>query len=161
MKPTVYIETTIPSLLTAWPSGDLQIAAQQVATRNWWDIRRQAFDLYVSPDVLAEARRGDEDAARRRLEALAECKVLAVTAAARQLTKRILETGLIPQRAAADAAHIGLAAAHGMDFLLTWNCRHIHNAIIEHRLHEVCAALGLSLPAICTPLELMADYLES
>ena len=112
-------------------------------------------------EVLAEARRGDEDAARRRLEALAECKVLAVTATARQLTRRILETGLIPQRAAADAAHIGLAAAHGMDFLLTWNCRHIHNSFIERRLQGVCEALGLSLPAICTPLELMADYLES
>ena len=96
MKPTVYIETTIPSLLAAWPSGDLQIAAQQLATRNWWNTRRQAFELYVSPEVLAEARRGDEDAARRRLEALAECKVLAVTATARQLTRRILETGLIP-----------------------------------------------------------------
>jgi hypothetical protein len=64
-------------------------------------------------------------------------------------------------RAAADAAHIGLAAAHGMDFLLTWNCRHIHNSFIEHRLQGVCDALGLSLPAICTPLELMADYLET
>src|ERR1019366_8385360 len=107
MKPTVYIETTIPSLLTAWPSGDLQIAAQQVATRDWWNTRRHAFDLYVSPDVLAEAGRGDEEAARRRLETLAECKVLAVTATARQLTKRILDTGLIPPRAAADAAPIG------------------------------------------------------
>src|ERR1035441_7343939 len=101
MKPTVYIETTIPSLLTAWPSGDLQIAAQQVATRAWWSTRRQAFALYVSPEVLAEAGRGDEDAARRRLEALAECKVLVASAVARQLTKRILETGLIPPRAAA------------------------------------------------------------
>src|ERR1700690_681857 len=100
MKPMIYIETTIPSLLTAWPSGDLQIAAQQVATRNWWNTRRQAFELYVSPEVLAEARRGDQDAARHRLEALAVCKVLAVTPVARQLTKRILETGLIPQRAA-------------------------------------------------------------
>jgi hypothetical protein len=117
--------------------------------------------LYISAEVLAEAQRGDEDAARRRLAALAECKVLAVTEAARQLTKRILETNLIPRRAAADAAHIALATAHGMDFLLTWNCRHIHNAIIEHRLRTLCEALGLSLPAICTPPELMADYLGS
>ena len=72
-----------------------------------------------------------------------------------------LATGLIPQRAAADAAHIGLAAAHGMDFLLTWNCRHIHNAFIEHRLQGVCAALGLSLPTLCTPPELMAEYLQA
>jgi hypothetical protein len=111
--------------------------------------------------LKGEARRGDEEAARRRLEALAECKVLAVTDDARQLTKRILETGLIPQRATADAAHIGLATAHGMDFLLTWNCRHIHNAFIEHRLQGVCEALGLSLPTLCTPPELMADYLQA
>jgi hypothetical protein len=50
---------------------------------------------------------------------------------------------------------------HGMDFLLTWNCRHIHNAFIEHRLQGVCEALGLSLPTLCTPPELMADYLQA
>jgi hypothetical protein len=160
MKPAVYIETTIPSLLTAWPSGELQIAAQQVATRNWWITRRKAFELYVSPVVLAEAGRGDDDAARLRLDALAECKVLVVSAVARQLTKRILQTGLIPPRAAADAAHIGLAAAHGMDFLLTWNCRHIHNSFNERSLGGICEEMGLSLPVLCTPLELMVDSLD-
>lgn len=64
MKPSVYIETTIPSLLTAWPNRDVEIAAQQVATREWWEKRRHAFDLYVSADVLDEAERGDADAAR-------------------------------------------------------------------------------------------------
>jgi hypothetical protein len=64
-----------------------------------------------------------------RIAALSECKVLAATEEAQLLTKRILATGLIPPRAAADAAHIALAAAHGMDFLLTWNCRHIHNSL--------------------------------
>lgn len=68
MKPTVYIETTIPSLLTAWPSRDLQIAAQQQATRDWWEHRRHAFDLFVSPVVLGEAAAGDAEAARQRLE---------------------------------------------------------------------------------------------
>ena len=160
MKPTVYIETTIPSLLTAWPSRDVEIAGQQLATHEWWEKRRPAFDLYVSPDVLAEARRGDAEAARLRLEALAECRVLAVTPTARQLTKRILETGLIPTRAAPDAAHIALAAAHGMKFLLTWNCRHIHNSIIEDRLRALCVASGVVLPVLCTPPELMADYLQ-
>ena len=160
MKPTVYIETTIPSLLTAWPNRDVEIAAQQIATREWWENRRQAFDLYVSADVLDEAERGDAEAARLRLAALAECRVLAATDEAQLLTRRILATGLIPPRAVTDAAHIGLAAAHGMDFLLTWNCRHIHNAFIERRLAGICQAMGLSLPVLCTPRELMASYPE-
>jgi len=158
MKPTVYIETTIPSLLTAWPNRDVEIAAQQIATREWWEKRRSAFDLYVSVDVLDEAERGDAEAARLRLAALNECRILAATDEARLLTKRILATGLIPPRAATDAAHIGLAAAHGMDFLLTWNCRHIHNSFIERRLAGICQAMGFSLPVLCTPRELMAEF---
>ncbi len=150
MKPTVYIETTIPSLLTAWPNRDLEIAAQQVATREWWEKRRGTFELYVSADVLDEAERGDAEAAKLRLAALAECKVLSATKEAQLLTKRILATGLIPPRAATDAAHIALAAAHRIDFLLTWNCRHIHNAVIERRLAGICQAMGFSLPVLCT-----------
>ena len=160
MKPTVYIETTIPSLLASRPSRDVETAAQQIATREWWEKRRQAFDLYVSADVLDEAERGDAEAARLRLAALAECRVLAATQEAQMLTKRILATGLIPPRAATDAAHLGLAAAHGMDFLLTWNCRHIHNAFIERRLAGVCQSVGFSLPVLCTPHELMSKFLE-
>ncbi len=160
MKPTVYIETTIPSLLTAWPNRDVEIAAQQIATREWWEKRRGAFDLYVSREVLKEAGRGDAEAARQRLDALAECKILAATDTAEALAERILSTGLIPARAASDAVHIAYAAAHGMDFLLTWNCRHILNAVIERRLTGVCAAMGMSLPVLCTPPELMADYLR-
>lgn len=160
MRATVYIETTIPSLLTAWPSRDMQIAGHQMATRERWNMRRHAFELYVSAMVLDEAARGDAEAARLRLAALAECEVLAATEEAQLLTKRILATGLIPPGAATDAAHIGLAAAHGMDFLLTWNCRHIHNALIERRLACICQSLGFALPVLCTPLELMADSLE-
>ena len=157
MKPTVYIETTIPSLLTAWPNRDVEIAGQQLATREWWEKRRSAFDLYVSQEVLKEAGRGDADAARDRLAVLTECRILAATDAAEKLTERILATGLIPARAASDAVHIGYAAAHQMDFLVTWNCRHILNAVIERRLAGVCQAMGLTLPVLCTPAELMAD----
>ena len=155
MKPTVYVETTIPSLLTAWLSGDLQIAAQQVATRDWWEKRRGDFELYVSPDVLDEVAQGDAEAARLRLEAVANLAVLAVTDDVEELTRRILATGLIPPRATRDAAHIAFASVHGMDFLLTWNCRHIHNAMIYRRLSGVCVALGFTLPVLCTPRELM------
>src|SRR6266540_4522548 len=156
MKPTVYIETTIPSLLTAWPSRDVEITAQQIATREWWATRREDFDLYVSPEVLGEAAQGDAEAARVRLEAIATLPVLAVNDEVEKLTSRILATGLMPPRASRDAAHIAFATVYEMDFLLTWNCRHIHNAMISRRLSGVCAALGFMLPVLCTPRELMA-----
>jgi len=155
MKPTVYIETTIPSLLTAWPNRDVEIAAQQIATRDWWEKRRGDFELYVSPEVLDEAAQGDAEAARLRLEAIAHLPVLAVNDDVEELTRRILATGLIPPRATRDAAHIAFASVHEMGFLLTWNCRHIHNAMISRRLSGVCSALGFTLPVLCTPRELM------
>ena len=155
MKPTVYIETTIPSLLTAWPSRDVEIAAQQIATREWWERRRQNFDLFVSQEVLGEASKGDAEAARLRLEAIATIPVLDANEQVEAVTRRILETGLIPPRAQRDAAHIGFAAVYEMDFLLTWNCRHIHNAMISRRLTGVCAAMGFTMPVLCTPRELM------
>ena len=156
MKPKVYLETTIPSLLTAWPSRDLIIAADQQSTRDWWENRRQDFDLFVSPEVLGEAAQGDQEAARLRLEAIATLPVLAATEKVEELTSTILATGLIPPRATRDAAHIAFASVHAMDFLLTWNCRHIHNAMISRRLAEVCSAQGFKLPVLCTPRELMA-----
>lgn len=156
MKPKVYLETTIPSLLTAWPSRDLIIAADQQSTRDWWENRRQNFELFVSPEVLDEASQGDVEAARLRLEAINTLPVLAATEAVEELTRAILATGLIPPRATRDAAHIAFASVHEMDFLLTWNCRHIHNAMISRRLSEVCSAQGFALPILCTPRELMA-----
>jgi hypothetical protein len=63
-KPRVYVETTIPSYPTAWPSRDLLRAAHQQVTREWWD-RRAAFDLYVSPLVLVECQAGDPKSRRR------------------------------------------------------------------------------------------------
>jgi hypothetical protein len=150
MKPTVYIETTIPSLLTAWPSRDVEVLAQQVATREWWG-RRSRYELCVSEEVLREAGRGDANAAAQRLAVIADCIILPVTSEAEKLTERIVSTGLIPPRALRDAIHIGMSAAHRVDFLLTWNCRHINNAISQRRLRGVCRAAGFELPVICTP----------
>jgi hypothetical protein len=150
MKPTVYIETTIPSLLTAWPNRDVEIAAQQIATQDWWKTRAN-YELCVSEEVLREAGRGDAAAAAQRLAAIADCIILPVTREAEMLTERIVATGLIPPRALRDAIHIGVSTAHGVDFLLTWNCRHINNAVIQQRLRGVCRAAGFEMPVICTP----------
>jgi hypothetical protein len=150
MKPKVYLETTIPSLLTAWPSRDLIIAADQQVTRDWWAIRHR-YQLCVSAEVLREAGRGDAGAAAQRLAAISDCIILPVTNEAERLTERIIATGLIPARALRDAIHIGMATVHEVDFLLTWNCRHIANASIQQGLRKVCHEAGFEIPVICTP----------
>ena len=159
-KPTIYVETTIPSFLTARPSGDLIAAGEQETTRQWWETRRGEFALFVSDLVLAEAARGDAAAAQKRLETLEDLPVLAADAEVDALTEIILKSGVIPPKAAADAVHVAIATRHGMNVLATWNCKHIANAVLLHRLSEVVARAGYRLPVICTPRELMGglDY---
>ena len=139
----------------AWPNRDVIIAGQQQITRDWWDQRRQLYELYISAFVLDEAGQGDATAAAERLAAIRECRVLAYPTEAEALTRALLASRLIPAKAAADAAHIATAAVHGMDFLLTWNCRHIANAAIVEKLRAICTREGHSAPVICTPHELM------
>ncbi|MCC6882368.1 MAG: type II toxin-antitoxin system VapC family toxin [Verrucomicrobiales bacterium] len=156
MKPKVYLETTIPSFLTARPSRDIVAAGQQQATREWWDQRRRRYGLFVSGLVLLECRRGDQTAAKAREAALEDIAVLEMSGAAQDLAEAILGSGLIPRKATPDAVHIAIAAVHGMDFLLTWNCRHIANAAIVDKVRSVCSGAGFPAPVICTPFELMS-----
>jgi hypothetical protein len=155
VKPKVFLETTIPSLLTAWPSRDVSIAGQQQTTRDWWIERRQRYDLFVSVLVMKEVERGDAEAASERIAKLQECRVLPYPKEAEDLTRALLSSRLIPVKAEIDAAHIATAAVHGMDFLLTWNCRHIANAAIVEKLRDICDREGFPAPVICTPHELM------
>jgi len=155
VKPKVYLETTIPSLLTAWPSRDVLVAGQQQATRDWWTERRHKYQLFISGLVLVEARRGDPTAVQPREAALSVCAVLEYSEAAQALAGEILASRLLPAKAAVDAAHIATATVHEMDFLLTWNCRHIANATIVEDVRAVCERAGYAPPVICTPLELM------
>jgi hypothetical protein len=155
MAASVYIETTIPSYLAARPSRDLVIAAHQQLTLEWWQERREAFDLYVSELVRQEAALGDPALARSRLDHLSGIPSLAVTSEAQTLAASLLGSGLLPAKASADALHIGIAAANGVDYLLTWNIRHLANAATRRRIEEICRAGGFLAPVLCTPEELM------
>jgi len=157
MKAKVYIETTIPSYLVARPSRDLLIAAHQQLTRDWWELRRPAFDLYVSEPVLEEAGAGDATLARRRLELLADIRLLALTEGILKLAENLVAEGPIPSKAVGDAFHIAIATAYACEYLLTWNCRHIANAEIQRMARLVVRRHGFELPTICTPEELMGE----
>lgn len=155
MKPKVYLETTIPSLLTAWPNRDVVVLGQQQATRDWWDQHRHKYELFVSDLGAVESRRGDAVAAREREAVLATCACLNIPETAQELAQRILSSKLMPGNATADALHVAIATVHAMDFLLTWNCRHIANAAVVERVREVCSRAGYQPPVICTPFGLM------
>jgi len=155
VKPKVYLATTIPSLLTAWPSRDLIIAADQQVTKEWWRTRRHDFDLFISQVGLDEAAEGDQSAASERLAEIQGLPVLEINTDVEHVARAILKTRLIPPKASNDALHLAVAAVHRMHFLLTWNCRHLANAAISDRLASTCRQAGFEMPVICTPKELM------
>lgn len=157
MKHTVYIETTIFSYLTTRSSNNLVAAAWQQITSDWWNNQRHRFELYISELVVAEAERGDKDAAERRLEIIRKMPELSITEETISIADKLVEKGAIPFKAADDAMHIAVAAAHGVDYLLTWNCRHIDNAETKPLIRKVCEDSGCAYPEICTPQELMGE----
>jgi hypothetical protein len=154
----VYIETSIVSYLTARPSSDLLAAAWQKVTIDWWDTQRQRFDLFVSGIVVEEAGRGGSIAAVRRIEALAGIPLLAITDEVLAFSEALIQAGALPRKALGDSLHIAVSAVHGIDYLLTWNYRHIDNAETKPIIRKVCLANSYSYPEICTPRELMGVY---
>lgn len=153
-RPKVYVETTVVSYLVALPTQDVIQMAHQEITRQWWE-RRDRFDLYVSRAVVAEARRGNPDAAARRLDALRGIPRLARSRRVVDVARTLVRRGTLPAQAGMDAAHVGIAAVHGMEYLVTWNLRHLANASIRGKIEEVVRAAGMVPPIICTPEELM------
>lgn len=155
MQPTAYIETSVVSYLTSQPSRDVVIAAYQEITREWWQDAPDRFDLVASALVVSEAGAGDPGAARNRLEALESVTLLDATSDAESLANALIDAGAVPRQAADDAVHIAIAVTNGINFLVTWNFRHIANATMRTRIEQVCRQAGYEPPVICTPNELM------
>ncbi len=157
MSETVYIETSIIGYLSARSSNNLILMASVEVTREWWDIRRTQFTLYISQVVLDEVGRGDAQIANRRLELLRDFPLLEVSEAVQSLAAQFLNKSNLPAKATDDALHIAAATVYGLDYLLTWNCKHIANAQIQKKLAQISFDAGYELPTICTPYELMGE----
>lgn len=153
-RASVYIETSIVSYLAAHPSANLLAAACQQVTREWWETERRDFKLFISELVVLEAKAGDAHAAARRLALLRGIPELRITDAVKDLAEEFLSEGALPAKAQADALHIAVAAVHRVDYLLTWNCRHIDNPATKPAIRSVCASNGIACPEICTPIEI-------
>jgi predicted nucleic acid-binding protein len=156
MSETVYIETSIIGYLTARFSNNLILMANVEATREWWD-RRNQFDLYISQVVLDEIARGDGEIAAKRLKLLFDFPLLAISEDAQSLAAEFLSKSNLPLKASDDALHIAVATVYGLDYLLTWNCKHIANGQSQKKLAQISFDAGYEMPTICTPYELMGD----
>ena len=153
--PSVYLETTIPSYLAAHPSRDLVIAAHQQITHEWWRTAPERFDLYVSEAVLDEIQAGDPDAVARRLEMVERLPVLAFSDDVASLVQAYDQRLGFVGRARTDLLHIAFSVAYEIDYLVTWNCRHLAKGETIRRLADANVELGRFTPVIVTPEELL------
>lgn len=152
---TVYIETSIVSHATAWPSSDIQIAALQHQARTWWATERLNFELVTSQLVIDEASVGDPIAAAERLQLLDGLPTVPIDEDVRSLARAILSASIMPPKAAADALHVAAAAVAGLQYLLTLNCKHIANAHELPRVYRLLDDRGFGQLLICTPAEFL------
>jgi hypothetical protein len=155
MKETIYLETTIISYFTSRPSNDIMVLAKQRITEQWWNNNLNKFDAYISEAVFEEISEGDRDAALKRLNVVNTIPSLEITDDVKNVYKIYLKRLQIPDKALRDAIHIAIASVHSIDYLVTWNCKHIANGEIIKKLISINIGLGLSIPVIVTPEELM------
>ncbi|MDE0425851.1 MAG: type II toxin-antitoxin system VapC family toxin [Candidatus Poribacteria bacterium] len=154
-KPKVYVETTVVSYLVARPSHDTTLASRQQATQQLWTEYAENFEFVISDIVLNEVSRGDVIAAQRRLEVLADLPVLDVSLDAIILEENLIDAGAVPQRSRPDAQHIALAAVNNIEYLVSWNYKHIVNETKRNLINEVCHVAGFQPTTLCTPIELI------
>jgi len=154
---TAYIETTVPSYYTARNARSILQASRQFATREWWDSGCSGFELVTSTETLNEAGEGAPEMAKARLELLGEIRVLLVTESAAALARTLVASGLVPTIASPDAVHIALASVHRIDFLVTWNFKHIANPHTRERMRTRINDSGFRMPVMCSPEELLNE----
>ncbi len=155
VKESIYVETSIFGYLTARSTTNLILAANMKVTQDWWENNSHYFDIYASDLVEDEAAKGDKEIANLRLNFLKPLTYLNITEEAVELANEFLLQSNLPPKANNDALHIALATVYGLDYLLTWNCKHMANAQIQKKLSQISQGLGYDLPVICTPYELM------
>jgi len=158
-KPSVYVETTIPSYLTAWPSRDLVVATHQQITNVWWRDAKDRFDLFTSQSVLDEATSGDPQAVIERLRSLQGVPVLPPDPRVESVAAEYIDLLKLPPKATTDAVHLAYAVVFEMTYLATWNMRHLANSLTMRRLTEFNTARSMHVPLVVTP-EYLLEFVE-
>lgn len=157
MREQIYVETTVISLFTARMSSDLVKAARQKMTEEWWEKILPKYDCVISPYVLQEIRNGDPEAAKKRMAAANPFSLLATSDFAEELAQEYFKKSGIPKRSILDCYHLAVAAANGVDFIVSWNFKHIANPTIRRIFRGINDKHGLISPEISTPEEMLGE----
>jgi len=149
-KKSVYIETTIPSLITARPSRDIGELFRQQVAKEFWENERQKYDLYTSQYVIEECEKGDKEAAKRRLELIKDIPQIPKTKETDELAEEYFVFLKIPQKAKTDSSHLAICVTNKIDFLLSWNLTHLgdiaFNKVVEYNVRRNLWTPGLLDP---------------
>lgn len=160
-KKKVYLESSFFGYLTGRPSAVPKTAYWQALTRQWWESYRPHVDCFVSRWVLIEADDGDVDAIELRKTALSgipEVRPAAAEVAA--LAEKLIAAHALPEKEITDAFHIATATIGGMDYLLTWNCKHLANYVALPKTYAVLTAAGYKCPVIITPEKYIEEVFD-
>ncbi len=152
---TVYVETTVVGNVAGRVHPDPLVASRQTVTRRWWTTARRHYRLLASEFVIDECSAGDPSAAKERLTALEGVELLDTTDAVEHLADALVTSGALPASHPRDAFHVAIAAVHGVQYLVTWNFKHIANPMLQNRIASVCRDNGFEPPVICTPEQLL------
>lgn len=153
-KYSVYLESSFISYLTSKKSKNQTIASNQRISKEWWQNQKHHFDLSISQLVINEISQGNPTAARKRIEMIQLLSTLEISLLAKDIAQRLVNDGAFPQNAVADALHVGIATAHNIDFILTWNFKHLANVVAQTKMKEIINGMQLRLPTMCIPQEL-------
>lgn len=156
-KPTLYMETTIPSYLLAEPTRDVISLGRQDITRTWWKRDQARYAVFVSEVVIKEASKGDPGEAQKRRAFLEQFSVLETTLEIQRLIELYLEENVVPTGSCEDAAHLAFACVYRIEFLCTWNFKHLANVFALRRLRQLNEKRGLFVPQVCTPEQLLGE----
>jgi len=156
MSKSVYLETTIFSFYHDERPMPAIVAMRQW-TREWWDRYSHRYDLVTSTAVLGELQTGELPHRDRALEMALRLPAITVEADVAEIAEVYIQRKVMPADPLGDALHLALASAHKADYLLTWNCKHLANANKFAHIRRVNTLLGLAVPFLLTPLELMGE----
>ena len=156
MKSSVYIETTIPSFYHEIRT-EPEMVARRAWTREWWDSRRGDYELFTSDAVIDELERGDFPNRDDTLSLITDLPMLDIDQSIIDVVSAYISHQLMPADPTGDALHLAIASSHKIDFILTWNCRHLANANKFAHIRRVNGILGLFVPSLITPLELLGE----
>jgi len=157
--PRAYIESSVPSFYVARPSRQLAIVAKQQATKDWWDGGCSGLEVVTSLETLDEIAKGDSEKGQERLDLVSKLPILEVTNDVADLADKLVDSGIVPEKVASDAIHIAVASVHAVEFLVTWNFRHIANPFLRDRIRKLVTEKGYRMPTMCSPEELL-EYNE-